>query len=255
MTLVLKPLKGMPLIQPGDNLGSIIYGALQKNGITLKDKDILVVTQKIVSKAEDRYVNLDNIAPSSAAQQLAAICEKDPRLVEVILRESREVIRCQKDTLITEHELGFVCANAGVDHSNVKGKGNEQGIWYLLLPKDPDRSARAIQAYFHRQEGVKIGVLIIDSHGRAWRQGIVGISIGTAGVPELVDMRGKKDLFGYALRITQIGAADELAAAASLLMGQSDECLPVVHVRGFPYALRESKITDVMRNKSKDFFR
>ncbi len=255
MTLVLKPLKGVPLIQPGDDLGPIIYGALQKNGITLKDKDILVVTQKIVSKAEDRYVNLDDIAPSSAAQRLAAICEKDPRLVEVILRESREVLRCQKDILITEHELGFVCANAGVDHSNVRGKGNETGIWYLLLPEDPDRSARSIQTYFQSQMGVNIGVLIIDSHGRAWRQGIVGISIGTAGVPELVDMRGKKDLFGYALRITQVGAADELAAAASLLMGQSDECLPVVHVRGFPYPLRKSKINDVLRQKSKDFFR
>lgn len=243
----------MPLIEPGNRLGEIIANSLKSNDIRIQDNDILVVTQKIVSKSENRYVNLETLTPSDEALKIAAICEKDARLVEIILRESKEIVRCGKDTLIVEHKLGFICANAGVDHSNVRG--DEGGIWYLLLPKDPDRSAREIREYFKQQEGVDIGVMIIDSHGRAWRQGIVGITIGTAGVPELVDMRGKTDLFGYALRITQVGAADELAAAASLVMGQSDESIPVVHVRGFPYQLADSKFSDVLRPKSKDLFR
>ncbi len=243
----------MPLIEPGNRLGEIIANTLKSSDIRIQDNDILVVTQKIVSKSENRYVNLETITPSDEALKIAAISEKDARLVEIILRESKEIVRCGKDTLIVEHKLGFICANAGVDHSNVRG--DEGGIWYLLLPKDPDHSAREIRDYFKQQAGVDIGVMIIDSHGRAWRQGIVGITIGTAGVPELVDMRGKADLFGYALRITQIGAADELAAAASLVMGQADESIPVVHVRGFPYQLADSKFSDVLRPKSKDLFR
>jgi coenzyme F420-0:L-glutamate ligase/coenzyme F420-1:gamma-L-glutamate ligase len=253
MSLVIQPILNIPLIKPGDHLGEIIAASLKDCGIQIQNNDILVITQKIISKSEDRFVNLETIEPSDESLRLSAICEKDPRLVEVILRESNEVVRCKKDTLIVEHRLGFICANAGVDHSNVKENG--EGIWYLLLPENPDRSAREIQAYFKQQAGVNIGVLIIDSHGRAWRQGIVGIMIGTAGVPALVDMRGKTDLFGYALRITQIGAADELAAAASILMGQADEHIPVVHVRGFPYPLDESNLKDVLRPKSKDFFR
>ena len=253
MSLFIQPVLNMPLIEPGNRLGEIIANSLKSNDIRIQDNDILVVTQKIVSKSENRYVNLETLTPSDEALKIAAICEKDARLVEIILRESKEIVRCGKDTLIVEHKLGFICANAGVDHSNVRG--DEGGIWYLLLPKDPDRSAREIREYFKQQEGVDIGVMIIDSHGRAWRQGIVGITIGTAGVPELVDMRGKTDLFGYALRITQVGAADELAAAASLVMGQSDESIPVVHVRGFPYQLADSKFSDVLRPKSKDLFR
>ncbi len=253
MSLLIQPVPHVPLIEPGDRLGEIIAHSLKDCGIQIQDNDILVVTQKIVSKSENRYVNLETITPSQEAQRVAAICEKDPRLVEVILGECNEVVRCAKDTLIVEHKLGFVCANAGVDHSNVKGEG--RGIWYLLLPKDPDHSAREIREYFKQHADVNIGVMIIDSHGRAWRQGIVGITIGTAGVPELVDMRGKADLFGYALRITQIGAADELAAAASLVMGQSDESVPVVHIRGFPYQLADSQLADVLRPKSKDLFR
>lgn len=253
MNLVLQQVSNIPIIQPGDDLGRVISASLKENEIQIRDNDILVVTQKIVSKSEGRFVNIEKETPSSEALRMAAICEKDPRLVEVILRESREVVRCKKDTLIVEHRLGFICANAGVDHSNVKE--NSDGIWYLLLPEDPDRSARKIREYFSKHESVNIGVMIIDSHGRAWRQGIVGIMIGTAGVPVLVDMRGKADLFGYDLRITQIGAADELAAAASLMMGQADECVPVVHVRGFPYPLTESRLADVLRPKDKDFFR
>jgi len=253
MNLVLQQVSNIPIIQPGDDLGRVISASLKENEIQIRDNDILVVTQKIVSKSEGRFVNIEKETPSSEALRMAAICEKDPRLVEVILRESREVVRCKKDTLIVEHRLGFICDNAGVDNWNVKE--NSDGIWYLLLPEDPDRSARKIREYFSKHESVNIGVMIIDSHGRAWRQGIVGIMIGTAGVPVLVDMRGKADLFGYDLRITQIGAADELAAAASLMMGPADECVPVVHVRGFPYPLAESRLADVLRPKDKDFFR
>lgn len=255
MSLVIQPVKTIPLIQQGDDLAEILLSALDASDIKIQDNDILVITQKIISKAEGRFVNLVEVKPSHEALRISAICEKDPRLVEVILSESREVVRCAKDTLIVEHKLGFICANAGVDHSNVKSNQNEDEIWYLLLPENPDQSAQKIRAFFKRHAGVNIGAMVIDSHGRAWRQGIVGIMIGTAGVPALVDMRGQTDLFGYPLRITQIGAADELAAAASLIMGQADEHIPVVHVRGFPYPLGDSSLHEVLRDKEKDLFR
>lgn len=255
MSLILTPIKNIPLIQKGDDLGKIISGALVAGEMTIQDHDILVITQKIISKAEGRFINLKDVKPSKKAEELAQICEKDPRLVEVVLSESNEVLRCVKDTLIVEHRLGFVCANAGVDHSNVGMDVEKDDIWYLMLPVNPDESARRIRDYFREKFGVDIGVLVIDSHGRAWRLGIMGMMIGTAGVPALVDMRGKPDLFGYELRITQIGAGDELAAAASLMMGQADEHTPVVHVRGFPYTLAESTIKDIIRPKSKDLFR
>jgi coenzyme F420-0:L-glutamate ligase/coenzyme F420-1:gamma-L-glutamate ligase len=255
MSLVLTPLTHVPLIHPGDHLAEIILSSVDKEEITLQDGDILVVTQKIISKAENRFVNLKDVKPSQKAQEIAFTCQKDPRLVEVILNESKSVVRCGKDTLIVEHRLGFICANAGVDHSNVKGDQAAGGIWYLLLPNNPDQSAQTIRDEIKRIRNVDVGVMVIDSHGRAWRQGIVGIMIGTAGVPAVVDMRGKKDLFGYALKITKVGAADELAAAASLVMGQAAECAPVVHVRGFPYELRKSSLKEVLRPKTKDLFR
>ena len=255
MSLILNPVKSIPLLQKGDKLAAIILDGLEKEGITIQDNDILVVTQKIISKTEGRYINLAKVKPSEKALELAAICDKDPRLVEVILSESNSVLRCVKDVLIVEHRLGFICANAGVDHSNVGIEENSDNIWYLMLPKDPDESARKIRDYIKAKKNVDIGILVIDSHGRAWRNGIAGISIGTAGVPELVDMRGQPDLFGNKLRITIIAAADELAAAASLMMGQADEHTPVVHVRGFPYQLAETSIKDVIRPKSKDLFR
>ena len=255
MSLILNPVKSIPLLQKGDKLAAIILDGLEKEGITIQDNDILVVTQKIISKTEGRYINLAKVKPSENALELAAICDKDPRLVEVILSESNSVLRCVKDVLIVEHRLGFICANAGVDHSNVGIEENSDNIWYLMLPKDPDESARKIRDYIKAKKNVDIGILVIDSHGRAWRNGIAGISIGTAGVPELVDMRGQPDLFGNKLRITIIAAADELAAAASLMMGQADEHTPVVHVRGFPYKLAETSIKDVIRPKSKDLFR
>lgn len=255
MSLIIQPVHNIPLINAGDHLGQIIIDSLDTANIEIQDNDILVITQKIVSKAEGRFIKLEDIMPSQKSKELAEICEKDPRLVELILSESNEIVRCAKDTLIVEHRLGFICANAGVDHSNVKGNPSPAETWYLMLPQNPDQSAQEIRTYFQKKKAVNIGVMIIDSHGRAWRQGIVGIMIGTAGVPALVDMRGKSDLFGFSLRITQIGAADELAAAASLMMGQADESIPVVHVRGFPYPLVDSSLPEVLRPKEKDLFR
>ena len=251
--LVLTALPHIPLIRQGDNLADIIVGSLQENGILLEENDILVLAQKIVSKAEGRTTNLANVSPSARALELAQQTDKDPRLVELILQESREVLRTRPGTIIVEHKLGFVCANAGVDHSNVAGEAMEE--WVLLLPANPDRSAEDIRQAIRAQTGRHIGVLIIDSHGRAWRNGTVGAAIGVAGLPALQDLRGEADLFGFHLRITQVGVADELAAAASLIMGQAAEGTPVVHVRGFPYPLREGSLQELIRPKEQDLFR
>ncbi|MFZ5807842.1 MAG: coenzyme F420-0:L-glutamate ligase [Chloroflexota bacterium] len=255
MTLTLTPLRGIPLIKAGDNLAELILHALKQNQIALQDGDILVVAQKVVSKAEGRRVNLVEVQVSPQAMQLAKEIEKDPRLVELILRESCQVLRTRPGTIVVEHRLGFVCANAGIDHSNVAGEGDENGEWVLLLPENPDASAEQIRQEMEAESGAKVGVLIIDSHGRAWRMGTVGVAIGVAGMPALVDLRGQADLFGYTLRITQVGAADELAAAASLVMGQAAEGTPVVHVRGFPYPLREGSIHEMIRPRHQDLFR
>ncbi len=253
--LTLTPLPGLPHIQKGDDLVSIIVKALDRAGLDLQAGDILVLAQKIVSKAEGRQVNLADIVPSPEAQRLAVQTDKDPRLVELNLSESSEVLRVRKGTIIVEHRLGFICANAGIDHSNVAGEGDESGEWVLLLPKDPDSSARELRRRFEDISGLQIGVMIINSHGRAWRIGTVGVAIGLAGVPGVEDLRGTVDLFGYTLRNTEVGVADELAAAASLVMGQAAEGTPVVHARGFSYLLRESSLREVLRPKDQDLFR
>ncbi len=224
--------------------------------LEVQDGDIFIIAQKVVSKSENRLVKLSEVIPGDRARQIASECEKDPRLIELILDESNCVLRKVPGTIIVEHRLGFVCANAGIDHSNVKGPDGDPQDWVLLLPRDPDGSARQIQKALRSIYPVDLGVLIIDSHGRSWRNGIVGISIGMAGVPGLVDLRGTPDLFDYSLRITQVGAADELAAAASLVMGQADEGTPIVHARGFPYALRDdSSIKELIRDRERDLFR
>lgn len=255
MSLTLTPLPNIPLIQPGDNLGEILFNAAQKTGLTWQDGDILVVAQKIVSKAEGRLVNLQTVTPSKAALDLAAATDKDPRLAELILQESRAILRTRPGTVIVEHRLGFICANAGIDHSNVRGEGGQAEDWVLLLPCDPEGSAASLRAYLENASGMHLGVLIIDSHGRAWRLGTVGVSIGLSGLPGLVDLRGEPDLFGFHLRITQVGAADELAAAASLMMGQAAEGTPAVHVRGFPYPLRDGSLKELLRPPESDLFR
>lgn len=261
-TLTLTSLSGIPFIRQGDNLADIVVRALQENHISLTDNDILVFAQKIVSKAEGRTVNLAAVTPSTRAIEIAAQTEKDAHLVELILQESKEVLRTRPGTIIVEHRLGFVCANAGIDHSNVDSplpKGEGSGVrgeeWVLLLPAEPDRSAETIRQEILSQTGKHVGILIIDSHGRAWRNGTVGAAIGIAGMPGLQDLRGQPDLFGFTLRITQIGVADELAAAASLIMGQAAEGTPVIHVRGFPYPLRDGSLKELIRPREQDLFR
>lgn len=213
------------------------------------------VTSKIVSKAEGRWVRLSTITPSKRAQELSGQIKRNARLIELVLSESNGIIRATEQAFIVEHKIGFVCANAGIDHSNVKEEVEGEDDWYLLLPVDSDKSARMISSDLERFSNKQIGVIIIDSHGRPWRRGTVGSVIGTSQVPTLVDFRGKEDIFGYKLRITMVAAADELAAGASLMMGQADERIPAVHIRGFPYPFTESSIGDVLRAKGTDLFR
>ena len=253
--LTLTPLADFPLIRQGDNLADILLSRLATSGLELADGDILVLAQKIISKAEGRMVDLNGVTPGARALELAGKTEKDPRIVELILRESSEVMRVRLGTLIVQHRLGFVCANAGIDHSNVAGEGDAQREFVLLLPENPDRSASQVREQVASATGRQIGVLIIDSHGRAWRNGTVGVAIGISGLPGLADLRGQQDLFGYTLKNTLVGAADELAAAASLVMGQAAEGTPAVHVRGFPYALRPASLEELLRPRDQDLFR
>lgn len=252
--LVLTALPGMPLVEPGDDLPRLILEGLRRAGLSLQDGDVIVVTQKVVSKSEGRLVNLGDIQPGAEAVRLAGETEKDARLVEVILRESREILHTRPGLIVVRHRLGFVCANAGVDHSNVRGPAGAADDWVLLLPEEPDRSAAGIRRRLEAESGAALAVLIIDSHGRTWRMGTVGVAIGVSGFPALVDLRGKPDLFGYRLRVTQVGLADEVAAAASILTGQADEGAPVVHVRGLPYPLREGTLQDLLRPPDQDLF-
>jgi coenzyme F420-0:L-glutamate ligase / coenzyme F420-1:gamma-L-glutamate ligase len=259
--VVLTALPGIPLVKPGDDIGAFILAALDAAAIQLHAGDVIAVAQKVVSKAEGRLVRLADVTPSARALELAAITQKDPRFIEVVLSESSEVLRARFNTLIVVHRLGFVCANAGVDRSNVgphggAAHGGEHADEYLLcLPRDPDGTCQQLRAQFLAATGAEVGVLINDSHGRAWRNGTVGVAIGVAGLPALLDMRGHQDLFDYTLQVTQIGLADELAAAASLLMGQADERRPVIHIRGVPYSFRDGTLQELIRPKELDLFR
>jgi coenzyme F420-0:L-glutamate ligase/coenzyme F420-1:gamma-L-glutamate ligase len=250
--LVLTPLEGLPLIKQGDDLAAMVLATLGRQQIELRNGDILVLAQKIVSKTEGRLRKLADVKVSAAAKELATTTEKDTRVVQLILDESKEVLRARPNLLIVEHRLGFICANAGIDHSNVGGKADE---WVLLLPENPDASARNIRAQLEAASQTRMGVLIIDSHGRAWREGAEGIAIGLSGLPGVVDLRGRFDLNGRELKVTTLGAADELAAAASLVMGQAAEGCPAVHVRGFPYPLRDGSLRELLRPKERDAFR
>jgi coenzyme F420-0:L-glutamate ligase/coenzyme F420-1:gamma-L-glutamate ligase len=255
VTLTLTPLPNLPLIHRGDDLAEIVLAGVSAANLVLVDQDILILTQKIVSKSEGRLVNLKEVVPGQAARELAERSAKDPRLTELILRESRKVLRVRPGTIIVEHRLGFICASAGIDHSNVAGEGGEPEDWVLLLPEDPDHSAAEIRAKLETKTGTQLGVMIIDSHGRPWRLGTVGVAIGLSGLPGIVDERGWEDLFGYRLRITLVAAADELAAAASLVIGQAAEGTPVVHARGFPYSLRDGSLAEIIRPEDQDLFR
>lgn len=253
--LTLTALPGLPLVQPGDDLGALILAGLKAANITLAPGDVMAVAQKIVSKAEGRLVKLSDVTPSPRAFELATITQKDPRFVEVVLSESKEVLRARYNTLIVEHRLGYVCANAGVDRSNVGPHGEGHEEYLLCLPADPDGSCQRLRERLRVEADVDVAVIINDSHGRAWRTGTVGVAIGAAGFPALLDMRGHRDLFDYTLQVTQIGLADELAAAASLLMGQADEGRPVIHIRGVPYPFREGSAQELIRLREMDLFR
>jgi coenzyme F420-0:L-glutamate ligase/coenzyme F420-1:gamma-L-glutamate ligase len=251
--LTLVPLRGIKLVEPGDDLGAIAVDAFTAHGLVPEDGDVLVVAQKIVSKAENRYVDVATVEPSERAIALAAEVDKDPRFVEVVLSESRRVVRHRPGLLIVEHRLGFVMANAGIDHSNVAaGDGGER---VLLLPRDPDGSAAVLRELLARAFAAKIGVIISDSFGRAWRKGTIGVALGAAGLPVLIDMRGHPDLFGRELLVTETGFADEIAAAAGLLMGQADEAVPMVLVRGLRWSAPELPAAALIRPAEHDLFR
>jgi coenzyme F420-0:L-glutamate ligase / coenzyme F420-1:gamma-L-glutamate ligase len=252
-SLTLTALDGVPTIGADHDLVAVIAAALERSDVSLRDNDILILAQKIVSKAEGRAVPLSSITPSTRACELAAQSNKDPRLVELILQESCDVLRCRPGLLIVVHRLGFVLANAGIDASNVEAADGAETV--LLLPADPDTSATNLRARISETFGVDVGIIINDSLGRAWRLGTVGTAIGAAGVPGLLDLRGSPDRCGRPLRVTEVGIADEAAAAASLLMGQAAEGRPIVHVRGFPFPPGPGAAADLIRPQQMDLFR
>jgi coenzyme F420-0:L-glutamate ligase / coenzyme F420-1:gamma-L-glutamate ligase len=248
--LELFAIPGLPMVRAGDDLPALILAGLERAGLDLCDRDVVVVAQKIVSKAEGRTVDLADVVPSPAAEILAARVGKDPRIVEVVLSESTKVVRSRPNLMIMQHRLGFVMANAGVDQSNVaEADGHHRA---LLLPVDPDGSAAAIRAALATYANV--GVVISDSFGRPWRRGTAGVAIGSAGIPSVIDLRGKPDLFGRLLEVSIIGFADEIAAAASLLQGQAAEAQPVVVVRGLSWNAPDVPVADVIRPPEEDLF-
>ena len=246
-------LPGVPMVQPGDDLAALAISALVDAAVAPEPGDVLVIAQKIVSKAEDRFVDVAQVTPSDAAKALAAQTGKDARFCEVVLSESKRIVRHRENLIIVEHRRGWVMANAGIDHSNVApGDGHER---VLLLPVDPDASARAIREELVASYRVPIAVIISDSFGRPFRRGTVGIALGTAGLPSVIDWRGHPDLFGRALEVTETGFADEIAAAASLVMGQADEALPMVLVRGLRWTAPEADGAALVRPPEHDLFR
>jgi len=242
----------LPMVQAGDNLPALIVRGLDKAGERLRHRDVVVVAQKIVSKAEGRTVNLADVVPSAEAVALAAEVGKDPRIVEVVLSESAKVVRSRPNLMIMQHRLGFVMANAGVDQSNVAAQDGVHRA--LLLPVDPDGSAEAIRARLAAAYGVEVGVVISDSFGRPWRRGTAGVAIGAAGLPSLIDLRGQPDLFGRTLEVSIIGFADEIAAAASLLQGQAAEGQPVVVLRGLTWHAPNVPVAELVRPPEEDLF-
>ena len=246
-------LPGVPEVEPGDDLARIVAAALAAAGETLAPGDVIVIAQKIVSKAEGRTVELDTVTPSARARALGAEVDKDQRLVEVILSESAEVLRARKGLLIVVHRLGFVLANAGVDASNVAAVDGRERV--LLLPEDPNGTCDKLRAAFKETLSVEVGVIICDSVGRAWRSGTVGIALGAAGLPSVVDLRGRLDRSGRPLKVTWVGLADGIAAAASLVLGEADEGTPVALVRGYAAFARSEDAAALIRPKAQDLFR
>jgi coenzyme F420-0:L-glutamate ligase/coenzyme F420-1:gamma-L-glutamate ligase len=252
-SLSLLALEGIPEVLPGMPLAPLITAALKRHSYTPADGDVLLVCQKIVSKSENRFVELASVQVSARAQELAVICGKDPRLVEIVLRESADVVRCAPRVLIVRHRLGYVMANAGVDQSNIP----ESQSRVLLLPADPDASAAALREALSRTLGAAPAVVITDTFGRPWRQGVCGTAIGASGIVALLDRRGEKDRFGRELQVTQVAIADGIAAAATLLMGEGAEGHPVILARGLPRAWKRdtARAADLLRPLAEDLFR
>lgn len=249
-------LSGVPAIRPGQDLARAAIAAVQASGLALTDGDVLVCAQKVVSKAEGRQVALADVTPGARALELAAKTGKDARLVELILSEAQEVLRTRPNLIIVRHRLGLVLANAGIDQSNVgAGEGYTDGAQALLLPVDPDASAARLRAALREATGKEVAVLVIDSLGRAWRMGTAGTAIGVAGMPALLDLRGRPDLNGRLLESSELGLADEVAAAASLAMGQAGEGRPLVLVRGLPAMGDPGTAADLIRPLQMDLFR
>ncbi len=243
-------LETIPIVKEGDDIGALICQAAEREGITIQDGDVVVVSHIIVSRAEGRVVDLAQVEPSEFAKNVAEATRKDPRLVEVILRESKAIVRMGDGHLICETRHGFVCANAGVDRSNVPGKDR-----VALLPEDPDASARRIRERIRQLTGRDVAVIISDTHGRPLRQGVINVAIGVSGLEPIWDRRGDVDLFGYTLRVTKVAVADELASAAELLMGQADEGVPVVIIRGYKYRPSEgASAKELIRPREQDLF-
>jgi coenzyme F420-0:L-glutamate ligase / coenzyme F420-1:gamma-L-glutamate ligase len=251
VSLTLTALPGIPLVQPGDDLVDLIVEALARAELALQAGDVLVVTSKIVSKVEGRFVDLSTITPSDKAQQVASETRKDPRIVELVLRESQAISRQAPHILVVSHRLGFTSANAGIDESNVSQGGGQ----VLLLPVDPDVSAWHIRTGLQEVTGVAVGVVISDSHGRPFRMGNIGVAVGVAGLPALVDLRGEADLFGRKLRISVQGYGDMIASAAGLVTGEGSEGRPVVLLRGLQFPDADGQASDLNRPPEQDLYR
>lgn len=249
VSLTITTLPGIPLVQPGDNLVQLILDGLAAAHLTLQADDILVVTSKIVSKAEDRIVRLDTVKPGQEARRVAEETGKDPRMVELVLRESTAISRQAHNVLVTQHRLGFVSANAGIDQSNID---NDR---VLLLPENPDATAQMIHQRLHKATGVHVGIVISDSHGRPFRLGNVGVAIGVAGMPALLDLRGQPDLFGRELQASIQGYADMIAAAAQLVSGDGAEGRPVALLRGLQFPGQDGSASDLQRPADQDLYR
>ena len=243
--------EGLPLIGKGDNLAQLICSAAEKQHTPIQNGDVLVATHVAVSKAEGNVVNLDKVVPSKKANEIAEKTGKDPALVEVVLRESKDIVRMRDSVLITESRQGFICANSGVDRSNVEGERN-----VAPLPRDPDLSAKKIRKEMKKLTGCDVAVIVSDTHGRPFRMGEVNVAVGVSGLKPIRDRRGEKDLFGYVLRIKQTAIADELASAAELVIGQANEGIPVAIIRGYNYPKSDTaKATELVRSREKNLFK
>jgi coenzyme F420-0:L-glutamate ligase/coenzyme F420-1:gamma-L-glutamate ligase len=250
-TVEIIAVENLPLITKGNNVAELICNAAKKQNMSIRERDVIVITHVAVSKAEGNVVNLDGVAPSERAKEIARQTEKEPDLVEVILRETKEIVRIGPNSIITETNNGVVCANAGVDRSNIEGDRN-----VVLLPKNPDASAQKIRQEIKRLTGCDVAVIVSDTHGRPFRMGEINVAIGVAGIKPIRDRRGEKDLFGYVLRVKQTAVADELASAAELVIGQANEGIPVAIIRGYKYqATENASAMELTRPREKDLFR